>query len=344
MKTTWGLILLCLNYCSGLGWHDVCNITKDLNTCYIWPNNPAPFNQIASFVSPGSVCDQSCKIILSSADIPCFNLTDCARYVSGNGIHNLLDAVSIESQSLSIQSQDNNMPATIKFANIMGQSCIMFTVRASKVSFLNLNFMYQALCLTDKTDYPIYQVPLLFQQGKAKEITTLSQDGQNYVNVTGTEINLNSISTNSKIATVAVLGTTDAALNLMVKDITMGTGAQGTFPILLLNINLTEIVCDNYDDIFYVSRRREATYTVPQYPNCSNFLKSDYAAVYSGIDLDPFECKPSVVKKEPCAKQGPQLLILFIIFIVLATGGLIFVAAQYFHPSAYLSTRIRKKQ
>ena len=328
MKWVYVLILLGVSYCSGLGWHDVCNMTNTINTCYVWPHNPAPYNQIESFTRPGSMCDHSCKLILSSAPLPCVNLTDCARHVSGVTSHHLLDTVNIKSHSIAIQSHSAaEKPATIIFPNNMGQSCTMFKVQAKEAIFSNLVMNYQTLCLTDDADYPINQVPLIFQQETVEK----------------TSITLNTIETNGKIATVAVLGTTGAALNLNVKKITKDASADHTFPVLLLNTNITEIMCDDYTALFYLSQFRDANYKVPTYPNCVNFLKSDYAAVYSGIEIDPFQCKKTVIKENPCAKLGPQLTILFIVFIVLASGGLIFLAAQYFHPGHYFLDKARRK-
>ena len=324
----------CIFSCSSLGWHDVCNMTETSHTCYIWPNNPSPYNKIESFVQPGSVCDNTCILYLSSAARACTNFTDCSTVTSGTVSHEVAATLNILSKSISILSHDDNTISKIIFQDNMNVPCTIFNIHSNSISIFNLNFEYGNNCLNDATTYNINKVPLIVSPVVIEN--------------TDSSFQINNISTNGKIATVAFLGVAGDSLDVEVYNIAFSDSVNYSFPVLFYNTNITKIHCNDASKLFYISRQRNVDYKIPMMPNCTDFMKSDYSSYYQGISINAFECKKSTVnEKKDCQKQGKTLLGLFITFLCLLIMVIIYLITENFKPGQYVheaTTKIQSKK
>ena len=303
-------ILIVASLCKGsiaLSWHDVCDMTT--RQCHVWPENPAPYNQLESYTKPGSVCDQPCVLILHSQSGPCHDFDSCGKRETGTTRHNLAAPIVVKGNDVTVVG-----PATLTIGLDVSNACTVFHVWSTKARFVNLTFVFSAACL-EVQQATVAFVPLVFYRGGTVLVDTILFNGY--------------------IAAVLFLGSVNETLNASICNVVNLGHANFTYAVVFLNTNVVALQCDNGSSIFYLGREPTGLDSLPSIA-CTGFV--NFSTFYEGVVVEPFRCPSSfVVVQTSCNKQSNTMLALIITSVVLVVA----IGSYYFVEKVQISRTVK---
>ena len=318
------LSLLLLFFCKikngeSIGWNDVCQINASAATCYIWPENPAPWNTIDTYLN-SAICDKTCVLKLCPFKGTCSTLLACQNSSGSSTIANtpfsIIGGLQIRAPFSQIQSMSETTSARIQISADQFSECNAFKVFAENVSFSNIDFSVDNSCnqILNTTSLSAY-VPILYYAGGIVSLKTLKSA--------------------SPVSTVLFIGKMHSELALIalsVNTITMGPvtpvlGAYAQtnqFSVMLLNVSTVgSVTCDLPGKVLLVQQQFQQL-TIPN-TNCVTNLTQ----YYKDVDVDLFSCPSVTVTKETnCHKRAATQLVLIIILVILILVGVLILLCQ----------------
>lgn len=325
------LFLTLVSMVYSMGWQDVCSFGSSSHVCFIWPNNPAPYNSIATYFIDNSVCPEgkSCDIILVANNGVCDNFTSCSNSsASEQATFSLTATIPLLSSNVVIRGQRANVPATLSMDIDSGNDCTFFKVYAKSISFKNLNLFMSTRCsdfgskqsLEDTGVKLRTRIPILFFRG-------------------GTVV-LSGVSSNSKIATVLFIGHVaendilNPTLDTITKTDSLTTSYK--FPVIILNMDIQSLIClENTTMILYMGSQNNPN---PVINGCGKNTFFNISQVYSGLDINMFTCPlvadVKIVKNCPSEKRASTHSILFGLLIGLGVIAAIILLFKVFESSS----------
>lgn len=201
-----------------LSWTDICILST--RTCYIWNDNPAPFNDLSTLIT-GPVCANGCTLFLSPYSGTCLDPVSCSLPNASLPFTTfILPRLSISQNAISISSLD---PATN--VNIQQDNCPALTISGNSVSLSGLSFT-GTTCITD----PVYY----------SNAATVIYTGGGSVTLS----NLNSLSSYTVVLFVSSYLLNLTIANVVFSDlVVVNTTTLAQYPVILLATRNTTITC-----------------------------------------------------------------------------------------------------
>ena len=190
---------------TSLVWSDVCQNNK----CYLWPSNPAPFQNLAAFLNAKIYCTTGCTITIVASNLQCTSFTACSTaqiaIVPLCQLQALLQVnsnLTITTDNLTIMGQDYQSVGCIfnSFATyptaiigiaspisaayssqLMDWTCNLFTVRAKNVNFKNIQFLLDPTCYQSNLNPSVASyAPIVYERGGTILLQNLFSNNTNF--------------------------------------------------------------------------------------------------------------------------------------------------------------------
>lgn len=313
-------VALQIKNAESLGWNDVCQISATNATCYIWPDNPPPWNKIDNYLH-SAICGKTCILKLNPFTGTCATISECQNGTSATTTLSspfpVLGGLEVRAPLSQITSMSETTRAKIQVSIDSSMECNAFKVLAEHVSFSSLDFSVDSSCETmnNQTQLSSY-VPIVYHAGGAISL-----------------VDINSKSTVCTVLFVGKIRSQFATINLTTENVEMGNpvtprlgpyAANHSFPIMLLNVsNIGENNCaSSSPNILLIQQQFQQIADLDNPPCLTNLT-----LYYNDIPLNPFLCESVTVTKETnCHKRAATQLVLIIILVILIIVGLILLA------------------